>query len=338
MMKRLLILIIALVFFITSCKKENRTVDQQSNAGNYSTMVEKINEFKPDRNMIAMVYHKIVKQQKAYEEGERDEAKDQAIDTALWNMETYINTKYGFNQEYACYKYSETKDTATFTIIKFEKGVPIVDGEELQSYLNQSKTTFENENNDSNDIFFWCNLLNVTSINNDKVTVERTIVRTVSYYGVYPPGWDPDEFEHYTCMYAFKHGECDGTYWRGAHNEYEYRYEIHDGRQIQSEGYAMIYDYSFYKAPLHYGINGRLFYVPWITSYTILNTNPPDELNSYLLSTKSVVDDYNPNGLANRYLGNIDVWRLEIDVPPVTYTGHAITFFIFELTFVGLPD
>jgi hypothetical protein len=175
-------------------------------------------------------------------------------------------------------------------------------------------------------------MVNVIGVSPANVTVTMNVVSTVSYKGVYPPGYNPSNFPHYTCMRAVGWGECNGILWGGANNEYERRYKYNDGSQWMSNGYIMVYDYAFYKSHNNPGVNGRLWNVPYANGFGyILNTNPPDELNQYLQSTKDMIDDFNPHGISDRFLGNIYIGGFnQNQVYPNYYTCHMVTFYIFK--------
>ena len=332
-----LILFAFITLGVTSCKKANpevkETVEKTS-----EIVIEEINNFKPEELQMGKIYQKFVAQKSLYANELKNSIPDQQIDSAKWNIETYLNSTYGFRSKDTCYKKDEVIDTVTFTIKGYNNSIPIVDGAELNTFLTSKESSFAKENSDGDYIDFWCNIINVIGISGGNVTVTMNIVSTIRYVGVYPPGYNPLNFPHYTCMQAIGYGSCDGKYWRGANNEYEYRYEYNDGSSWISNGYIMVYDYSFYKAFNSQGVNGRLWYIYGQNyGWHLMDTNPPDELNYYLQSTKNMIDDFNPYGIADRYLGNLDIWGSYQNLTYPYTTSHAVTFFIFKKVAVGLP-
>jgi len=263
-MKKYIALIIVGIFAmvgITSCKKD-KPIKTTSPDLTSEIIIEEINNFRPEEQQMGIIYQKFVAQKLLYANELKNCIADQQIDSAKWNIETYLNSTYGFRSKDTCYKNDEIIDTITFTIKGYNNNIPIVDGTELNTFLNAKESSFAQEISDGDNIDFWCNMINVICISGGNVTVTMNMVSTIRYAGVYPPGYNPQNFPDYTCMNAVGWCWCDGKHWGGANYEYEKRYEYNDGSSFMSNGYIMVYDYAFYKSYDHPGVNGRLWNVP----------------------------------------------------------------------------
>ncbi len=97
----------------------------------------------------------------------------------------------------------------------------------------------------------------------------------------------------------------------------------------------LIFDIKSYVINDGPGVDGRL----WVGGYTlnyILDTSGDDELNHYLLSTKDLIDDHNPMGINDLYLGNVDVYAVNYEPPPYkVYAHHYVVHWYFKKVYVG---
>ncbi len=339
MKTQILLIITALTMLgAVSCKKGSN-YSSLNDDQNKNNVINKINQFKPTEGEMGNVYYRFIAKKDLNMNNLKNDFLDQQIDSAIWNIETYLNTTYGFRSSDTCYKESEIIDTLTFAIKGFNNSIPLVDGEEIGNFLILNENNIIKENSDGDNIDFWCNFIDVIDISDGKVTITMNTVRSIRYFGVYPPGFNPQNFTHYTCMQAVGRAVCNGKNWGGANFEYERRIEIHDGSVFVSPGYIMVYDYAFYKGMYSPGVNGRLWHVNQYNrlDYNMSTSPPADELNTYLQSTKDVVDDFNPQGVSDRFLGNIYIYGAtqNSNMPYTSY--HMINFYIFKRVAVGLP-
>ncbi len=337
-MKKIIKLCIILLTFtclLNSCKKEVVEVKNIDNKA--EDLIHRINNFTPEIKSIGVTYKNYVNYLESLKE-QKSSFEDQRIDTSLWNMETYLNNNYGFRDTNTCYKFTDIMDTVSFNIKDYSDGIPIIDGSELNTFFTDLQTEYSIENSDTDNEYFWCNIIEVDHIADGKAYVVVRSVTVYYYYGVYPPGWNPNNFPDYTCMKAAEYGDCDGKYWRGAHNEYEWRYELHAAQT--NVHYIYVYYNMFWKTPLTYGVfPGELWEINYNWPGYVLNTSlPADELNSYLQSTKDLIDRFNPNGNSDMYLGNLDVvYYSQNTVPPYCFS-HAVEFYIYRRYYIANPD
>lgn len=326
-----------LIGIIFGCNKTPVDI-QESNNQTGGDVISRINDFKPDRDDYAKVYRNFVAEKKlAMDNSRSGAAADERIDTARWNMETYLNSEYGFRIDTGYFE-NEVVDTTYLTINSYDDGIPVVDGDELASFISEKESEISAENSDSDSIYFWCGTLTVGGILGGQVQIITSIVTHVNFHGVYPPGWDPDNFPSYTCMKAWTLAEhdCGGDTWFGGANK-QYIKKYRCGASM-SANYIMVYVNTWFKAPTNPGVNGRLWYKEYFNPGYMLETSNGDELNQYLQSTKDLIDDLNPNGSYNRYLGNpVIEWHSDYISYPQCH-GHLLRYSIFEKVYIGYPD
>jgi hypothetical protein len=318
-----------LVLVTFSCKKSEIKQPTETNLTN-TELANKINDFMPDEENIGSVYKKFIATYVNDDNTLKNNLTDARLDTTLWNTEVFFNNKYGFQIDTPYYQHSEYEESIGFTITGYNGSVPIVDGDELTDFLDEKEAEFSDENNDGDSIYILNTFLEYDEIREGKAYVTLSVVLGINYWGVYPPGYNPDNFSHPTSMYAIKYGYG----WRGANNEYEYRYEYRTAIKLTDPDYIMVY---WYKYPIFHdspGVEGKIWHIPYYNENYILSTSGSDELNSYLQSTKDVVDDNNPMGAYNTYLGRINITGWALHQEGVFETGHTLTHYIYQKVYI----
>lgn len=188
-MKKYIALIIVGIFAmvgITSCKKD-KPIKTTSPDLTSEIIIEEINNFRPEEQQMGIIYQKFVAQKLLYANELKNCIADQQIDSAKWNIETYLNSTYGFRSKDTCYKNDEIIDTITFTIKGYNNNIPIVDGTELNTFLNAKESSFAQEISDGDNIDFWCNMINVIGISGGNVTVTMNMSVLYVMLGYIPP-------------------------------------------------------------------------------------------------------------------------------------------------------
>ncbi len=219
---------------------------------------DNINNFLPD-GAYSEVYNSFLKQLK--EATFKETPPDVALDTLLWQTETYLNNEYGFSRD-SIFKSGKEYDTVFLSIRGYTgTGIPIVDGKDAIDLVSALETEIISENSDGNVECFWCTISEVDSIFSDSASVVFTSILGNDYSGVYPPGWDPTEFLDYTCMKAGGAGYCNNEWWWGANLEYESRYEM--GGIHHQPNYIFVLNSLMLVFPSNQGVNGRL----WVMSH-----------------------------------------------------------------------
>lgn len=325
-----------LIGVIFGCNKPPLDV-QKTNNQTDSEIISRINNFQPDKDDYAKVYRNFVTEKKLAMDNSRSSAADERIDTARWNMETYLNSEYGFRIDTGYFN-NTIIDTVLLTIDSYDDGIPVVDGDELVSYLADKEDLVSTENSDEDSLYFWSATIAVGGIVSGQVQIITSVNLHINYNGVYPPGWDPDNFPSYTCMKAWTLAEhdCGGDTWFGGANK-QYIKKYRCGASM-SANYIMVYVNTWYKSATSSGVNGRLFHKTEPCANYILETSNGDELNDFLQSTKNLIDDCNPNGAFNHYLGNCYIaYHQQNIIWPYDY-GHMLVYSIFEKVYIGNPN
>lgn len=319
MKKKLYVTLAGMAMLITgiviiSCQKNQNDENHLISESKTVTITE-INDFVPLDEDIPVVYEEFLIHNEALENGYKSSIQDQQVDSALWRIETYLNTAYGFSND-SCYFLDETVDTVSFTIAGYgPSGVPIIDGDELTDFLDDIETEIAAENNDGNNEFFWCCIFEVDTIRASKVKTRMKRVRTISFYGVYPPGYDPTQFIHYTCMYAIHPGECDDKWWWGATEEYQRRYQTYSIWQGNDCIMVYRYNYGYQNGDPHFQGYDPFWEGTYEWETLSTDTDPEeDELNHYLQTTKNGIDMVNTQGNDNYYMGYVDIWWFQSQV------------------------
>lgn len=316
---------------VVSCKKNDNDIANHPMNDN-TDKINMINNYTPNPNDLGNVYYSFMSQ---YVDKFKQSLPDVSIDSSFWYVETHLNSKFGFDVDSSSYKNDEYYDTVEFSVNGYNNNIPLIDGDELNTFLTNKEIEFIEENTDGDNIFFWCNRFELLEIRTTKVIAAMKVVTAKTFIGVLPPGWNPDEFSHPTCMKAIKPGVCGGTHWLGADEEYERRYKLYPGIRDASQDVILVFHSITIPEAL---ATPELWQIPYISQDISLNTNGTDELNSYLLSTKSLIDSYNPNGSNNIYIGDIDVAGNIIDAGPgYQYTYHGIKIEYFEKIIVNPP-
>jgi hypothetical protein len=296
--------------------------------------VTEINAFTPEEEDMAMVYSSFINEKRAFENGFKTSAMNQQVDSALWKIETYLNTTYGFSND-SCYFLDEVEDTVSFTITGYSTtGIPIIDGDELEDFLDDVEAEIADENADNDNEYFWCCIFEVDTVRQTKVKTKLRKVRTKSYGGVYPPGWNPKKFIHYSCMDAYYQGYCDNKHWWGAPDEYQSRYQMYH-IAINSDYIMVLHSvYGYQNGDPHFNGIDYLFESPYFP-FTLATDEDEeeDELNYYLQSTKEGIDVVNPLGVNNFYLGYVDVHFFQSEVDNMYQ--HIIWCHYFNKVYIG---
>lgn len=326
-------IVLFLVGIHSSCKKSDISNDNTPVSIN-SNVIEKINNFIPEDEEIGNVY-RTFRQKVENSDHLKSRLADERIDSALWNMETYLNTEYGFQIDTPYYKHSEYFDTASFTVNSYNNGIPVVDGDELDSFLSNIEIEFIDENTDNDNVYILYSLFEFDEVINGRAYTTLKVVRGVNYRGVYPPGWDPDNFSDPTCMYAIKPGTCGGNFWYGADEEYEKRYVHNTPISLTSSDYIMVYYFSDPVWPGDNGEDDRLWVLPYYSPDISLSTSGNDDLNGYLQATKDVIDDFNPEGYNDIYLGDVEVTGYAFNESYHKETGHFVILNYFKMVYIG---
>jgi hypothetical protein len=315
-----------LVLVTFSCKKSEIKQPTETNLTN-TELAKKINNFMPDEANMGSVYRKFISTHVNNDNTLKTSLTDGVADTTLWNIETYLNTTYGFKIDTPYYQHSNYEEIINFTVTDYSGSVPVLDGDELSSFINEKNLEFLDENTDNDNIYILNTTLEFDEVRDGKAYVTMNVVLGTNYWGVYPPGYDPENFPNFTCMYAVRAGECSDEWWLGANREYEKRYEYRT-KIIPANNNEIWVNVSIGGVSCH--DEDRLWSMPWITDDYILSTSGNDELNQYLQSTKDVVDDYNPGGWNGLFLGNIWVYKSQVNISPYIWTGHSIEFRYFR--------
>lgn len=337
-MKRIIfaiILIIGVAVTIHSCKKDRiNSVNSEVNLDAKS--IDQINNYRPSDEKIGDAYRAYANYYTNVSTLKSGSI-DQRIDTAMWNVETYFNNQYGFRDSATYYKSHDIIDTVVFSVNNYDNGIPIIDGDEFDSFIASKASDLSQENSNSDSLYFWCSRIELDKVSNNNAYVILTVTIFWGPNGVYPPGWNPNNFPHYTCMQANWTSICDGKRWYGAAKEFESRYEV--GGVATNPNYILVPFNSFYKTKGSYGVeDGELWEHPWDPT-EILDTNPPeDRLNYYLQSTKNMIDRFNPNGINGIVLGNLSIYNFENLIQYPYYNTHLVEFYTFERVYVEPPQ
>ena len=148
------ILAISLSMIITSCTKNEIDITNQQDV-EHAALVNMINNYQPSNIDVGGVYQDISNR---FSYSLKQSLPDVSADTAFWYVETHLNTKLGFYIDTVSYKYEIVFDTVEFTINGYNNNIPLIDGDELDTFLTNKEVKFLDENTDADDVFFWCNI------------------------------------------------------------------------------------------------------------------------------------------------------------------------------------
>lgn len=294
--------------------------------------MEKLNKYRPSEDKLASVYHSFVKEIKPsaanYKTG--IDPVDRPLDETVWLLDVTTNTELGFKNDSIEELFIDTLrivfNNKSFT----PDGIPVIDGNEIVSVY----TNFENSVNQnlSQGFLLWATQVEITAINADESEVEIITAggskgeTETGYWKLLTPGVDPDPFPSgtsYTMALSALHFNI-----RCHERDYSY---LGSGWIIE---FVNDFDKSWYIGPGNYD-NRIAHHIGYCYTGTLSGSN----LNNYLLSTKDVIDENNPNGNNDLVVGYLEINCLNFQSPINGYNSeHMLIFNIYKLTYVGVPD
>ncbi len=334
------VILLSVLFFIVSCKKDNLNNLKQStnkdtppsNLNQYQreTDINKMNNLKLDETNINRLYNSFENKYKSFNINLREiDTTSLLIDTAIWQFETCINSDFGFPFNVSR-KITDILDTLSFSIIGYSQdSIPLIKGSELYYEYNTAINKINSGNNNNDSIYFWCTNMNIYKIDKIRAKVIITTMTTFAYpyKRILPPGVYPDPFPFPTCKNAGIPQNPDN-----AATNFENKYEL--AGPPNALPYGIVTLYQFYGlSHRDNGVGDKLW---WHSGYDTedlcVNASGGGKLNSYLFSTKDVIDEHNYSH-DNIFLGNLNIYPFYVSWDPI-YGGHIehIVEFFFYIT------
>ncbi|MDP2238143.1 MAG: hypothetical protein Q8J88_17075 [Bacteroidales bacterium] len=291
-----IILVILVSFF--SCDKSFENT--RSNLATKSTTLQKISEYSPPANFAGDIFYGFtseVKTNNNLDLKSQNSIEDRPIDEVIWLIGALINRNYGFVKDSIEYLVIDT----AYHILPIKSfnsdGMPIIEGETI---LNKY---YEIENNiklnDENEFSFWSLALIVEDYDEEEI-----LIMSVSSGGPksstrilimpLPPGTPMPLFDTNDWLWAGS--SPDFGIYHPIHNTASYRFfEKYSQGSPYTYPYEYVYTYSYYHSRSAYiapGVADNRFI--WDNGICASRKMYGPELNQFLLSTKQLIDEWNP--------------------------------------------
>ena len=325
-MRILLILTVVATIFIVGCSKEKSTEVQKQVK---QTDLEELNNFRPDEDKLASVYHSFAKEIKPNVADYKSaiEPVDRPLDETVWLLNATSNTELGFQNDSIEELFFDTLQIVLNNKSINNEGIPVIDGNEIVSIYTDFKNSVEQ--NSSQGFLLWATKVEVIEISDEESEIEFITAGgpkgSPGYWKLLPPGVDPTAFP-------------SGTSYSMAQAALAYEIKVHyPDWSFLGPGWIIEFYNSFpkswYIGPGNFD-NRIAHHIGKCNNGMLSGTT----LNNYLFSTKDVIDENNPNGANDFIVGylTLNCWNF-----PWTINGHwsehIIGFYIYKLTYVGLP-
>lgn len=328
-MKKFVILITLAAIIFVSCSKENGMKTPKSFT---KQDLEELNKFRPNEDVLADVYHSFrseIKESKESSFKATIDPIDRPIDEVAWLLDVVTNTELGFKNDSIEELFFDTIQIVFSNKSFTGEGLPIIDGNDLaDAYLSFANTVNQNS---SQGFLLWATRVEITEVGNENSEIEIIAAggpkAFKGYLRVLPPGVDPEPFP-------------SGTSYSMAMAAIKYNIRCHEDEfTYLASGWIIEYYNSFMKSWYNTGPGGfdnRIAHSLGSCSSGLLIG---EVLNNYLMSTKEVIDENNPNGNNDKIIGHLEFYCSEFSTPIQNFKSeHMLVFNIYKFTYVGLPD